>query len=140
MNSDALLTLASDLRIACQRVSRRVRYESSSELAPHLVSVLANLRKSPATPGELAETERVSAPSMTRTINCLVERGFVARGDHPSDGRSKVVTLTEPGLAVLDRTARARDDWMVHQLEGLTKGERELLRQATDVMNRVLDR
>lgn len=140
MTSDALLGLASDLRLACQRVSRRVRFESTSELAPHLVSVLANLRKGSATPGELAEIERVSAPSMTRTINCLVDRGLADRDDHPSDGRSKVVTLTEAGLETLERTARARDDWMVHQLEGLTKEERHLLRAATDVLNRVLDR
>lgn len=140
MTSDALLSLASELRIACQRVSRRVRFESSSELAPHLVSALANIRKGPVTPGDLAEIERVSAPSMTRTINCLVERGLVVREVHPSDGRSRVVTLTDQGAAVLDRTARARDDWMVHQLEGLTDAERALLREATDVLNRVLER
>lgn len=138
MNS--LLGLASDLRIACQRVSRRVRYESDGELAPHLVSALANLRKGPLTPGELADVERVSAPSMTRTINCLAERGLVAREDHPSDGRSKVVSLTAEGLAVLDRTRRARDDWMVHQIEGFTKEERALLREATKLLNRVLER
>jgi DNA-binding MarR family transcriptional regulator len=140
MRTDALLDLASDLRIACQRVSRRVRFESSSELAPHLVSALANLRRGPLTPGELAEIERISAPSMTRTINCLVERGLVSRGDHPSDGRSKVLTLTADGEAVLDRTARARDDWMFRQLQGLSKEDRDLLKAATGVLNRVLGR
>jgi DNA-binding MarR family transcriptional regulator len=139
MTTDALLSLAGELRIACQRVSRRVRYESSAELAPHLVSALAQLRKGPKTPGELADIERVSAPSMTKTINCLVERGLVARADHPSDGRSKMVTLAEAGRSMLDRTARARDDWMVHQLEGLTTKERELLTEATTLLNRVLD-
>lgn len=137
---NALLSLASDLRIACQRVSRRVRYESEGELAPHLVSALADLRKGPLTPGELAEIERVSAPSMTRTINCLAERGLIARDDHPSDGRSKVVSLTDEGAAALDRIRRVRDDWMVHQLEGLTKEERALLREATKLLNRVLER
>lgn len=137
---NALLSLASDLRIACQRVSRRVRYESGGELAPHLVSALADLRKGPLTPGELADIERVSAPSMTRTINCLVERGLVARDDHPNDGRSKVVSLTAEGAAALDRIRRVRDDWMVHQLEGLTKEERALLREATKLLNRVLER
>lgn len=136
----SLLELASDLRIACQRVSRRVRYESGGELAPHLVSALSNLRKHPMTPGELAETERVSAPSMTRTINCLAERGLVSRADNPSDGRSKVVSLTPEGLAALDRIRRARDDWMVHQIEGLTKEERALLGEASKLLNRVVGR
>lgn len=140
MTTDALPDLASDLRIACQRISRRVRFESSSELAPHLVSALANLRHGPLTPGELAEIEKISAPSMTKTINCLVERGLVSRYDHPSDGRSKVLTLTADGEAVLDRTARARDDWMFRQLQGLSGEEIALLKDATAVLNRVVGR
>ena len=69
--------LANDLRIACQRVSRRVRFESTDELAPHLVSALSHLRKGARTPGELAELERVAPPSMTRTVNCLIEKRLV---------------------------------------------------------------
>ncbi|MFZ0529335.1 MAG: MarR family transcriptional regulator [Propionicimonas sp.] len=137
---DSLIALAADLRIACQRVSRRVRYESSPEIAPHLVSALANLRHGPLTPGELAEAERISAPSMTRTVNCLVERGLVAREDHPSDGRCKVLSLTGDGHDLLDRVARARNDWMVHQLEVLSEEERLLLRDATELLNRVVMR
>jgi len=132
-----LIALAADLRIACQRVSRRVRFESG-DLAPHLVSAMANLRHGPVTPGELAEVERISAPSMTRTVNCLVDRGLVAREDHPSDGRCKVLTLTASGHDVLDEVARARNDWMVHQLEGLSVAERLLLREAADLLNRVV--
>ncbi len=133
-----MTSLANDLRIACQRVSRRVRFESSAELSPHHVSALSNLRRRPLTPGELAEAERVSAPSMTRTVNCLVDKGLVARVDHPDDGRCKVLNLTVEGGAALDRIAAARDDWMVRQLDGLTKDERALLREATDLLNRVL--
>lgn len=140
MNQDTLLDLASDLRVACQRISRRVRFESSSELAPHLVSALANLRHGPLKPGELAEVERISAPSMTRTINCLVDRGLVSSEDNPSDGRSKVLTLTADGAAVLERTARARDDWMFRQLQGLSAEEIAMLEGATAVLNRVVGR
>ena len=130
--------LANDLRIACQRVSRRVRFESTDELSPHLVSALAHLKKGPCTPGELADLERVSPPSMTRTLNCLVERGLVVSGDHPSDGRSKLVVLTDAGQATMDRIGQARDDWMLHQLEGLTKAEQDLLKEAAVLLNRVV--
>lgn len=132
--------LANDLRIACQRVSRRVRFESSAELPPHQVSAMSNLRRGSLTPGELAEVEKISAPSMTKTVNCLVEKGLVSRDDHPDDGRCKVLNLTPEGTAALDRIARARDDWMVKQLRDLSKEERVLLRQATDLLNRVLER
>jgi DNA-binding MarR family transcriptional regulator len=140
MSPTTTTALANDLRIACQRVSRRVRFESGGELPPHQVSALSNLRRGSLTPGELAEMERVSAPSMTKTVNCLVEKGLVTRVDHPDDGRCKVLTLTEAGLATLDRIARARDDWMDDLLDGLTADERQLLRDATDLLNRVLER
>ncbi|MCA0293749.1 MAG: MarR family transcriptional regulator [Actinobacteria bacterium] len=137
MNSAALPGLANDLRIACQRVSRRVRFESTDELTPHLVSAMSQLKKGPKTPGELAEVERVSPPSMTRTVNFLVEKGLVRRDDHPSDGRSKLLELTDEGRATLSRVARARDDWMLHQLETLTKDEQKLLKEATELLNRL---
>ncbi len=101
---------------------------------------MANLRHGPLTPGELAEVERISAPSMTRTVNCLVDKGLVAREDHPSDGRCKVLTLTASGHDLLDRVAQARNDWMVHQLEGLTDAERQLLREATDLLTQVVSK
>lgn len=138
MSPDSLTVLANDLRVACQRISRRVRFESSAELPPHQVSALSNLRRRWLTPGELAEVERVSAPSMTKTVNCLVEKGLVSRADHPDDGRCKVLTLTEDGIATLDRIAQARDDWMVKKLQGLNTDERVLLRKAAELLNRVL--
>lgn len=140
MPNESLLSLANDLRIACQRVSRRVRYDTPTGLAPHLAAVLAHLDGRACTPGELAEVEQVAPPSMTRTVNCLVERGLVARDDHPSDGRSKLLSLTTEGRAALARVRRARDDWMVHQLEGLTPAETALLAEATALIARVAAR
>lgn len=130
----ALANLANELRIACQQVSRRVRYEPSAEIAPHQVSVLSKLSGGPKTPGELAELEQISAPSLTRTANGLAEAGLIARTDHPTDGRCKVLTLTAEGRAVLDRVARARDDWMYDKLRGLTPEELDVLRQAADLL------
>ena len=49
------------------------------------------------TVGELAAHERVQPPSMTRTVNCLEEGGYVARRPHETDGRQVLVALTETG-------------------------------------------
>lgn len=130
--------LANDVRMACQQVSRRVRFESGSEVAPHHASVLFKLVDGPRTPGELAELERIAPPSMTKTVNCLEEKGLVSRQDHPTDGRSKLVVLTDAGRAATRAIVRARDDWMVRKLQGLTKEELELLKDATELLNRVV--
>ena len=136
---DPLLTLASDVRIACQHVSRRVRYDNCHEIPPHHFSVLAKLAMGIAdTAGELARIEEVSAPSMTRTVNGLVDTGLVARTPDPDDGRRHLLTLTPDGEAMIDRTRASRDDWMVRRLQSLSADELRLLRQATDILQKVI--
>lgn len=135
---DSLLTLASDVRLACQHVSRRVRYDNPHEVAPHQFSVLAKLRPGPRTPGELAQIEEISAPSMTRTLNGLVEAGLVARRPHPTDGRCQMVELTDEGHAVIERTRASRDDWMIQRLAALSDSELAVLRRATDILAKVI--
>ncbi|MGC3955150.1 MAG: MarR family transcriptional regulator [Propionicimonas sp.] len=130
----ALAKLANELRLACQLVSRRVRFEPSAEVAPHQVGVLFKLLDGPRTPGELAELEKVSAPSMTRTTNCLVELGLIERTDHPTDGRSKVLSITDEGRAVARRVQRARDSWMYEKLKDLSPEELEVLHRASALL------
>ena len=129
--------LTSDLRMACMRISRRVRFESTTDVAPHQFSVLARLEDRPHTPGELADIEQVSAPSMSRTVAGLVEAGFVARSDDPSDGRSVILSLTQEGKAAIRETRRRRDQWLATRLDHLDDTERALLVAATALLERV---
>ena len=133
----SLAHLASDLRLACMRISRRVRFESTQVVAPHQFSVMARLDKTALTPRELAEIERVSPPSMTRTVAALVKRGLVARQDDPLDGRQVFISLTSEGTSLLRETRRQRDAWMASRLKGITADEREVLVKATAILTRV---
>lgn len=129
--------LTSDLRMACMRISRRVRFESPATLAPHQFSVLARLEQRPRTPKELAAIEKVTAPSMSRTVAALVEAGMVARADDPADGRQVILSLTPEGRRTLRDIRRRRDQWFAARLEKLTDDERALLAQATALLERV---
>lgn len=129
--------LTSDLRMVCMRISRRVRFESSTDLAPHQFSALVRLEDGPRTPKEVAEIEQVSAPSMSRTVNGLVERGLVARADDPTDGRQVILSLTREGRRAIRETRRRRDQWLATRLERLTDDERALLADATALLERV---
>ena len=129
--------LTSDLRMACMRISRRVRFESTAPVAPHQFSVLARLEEAPRTPKELAAFEKVSAPSMTRTVAGLVEGGLVARADDPADGRSVILSLTPEGRRTIRDIRRRRDQWFAARLEKLTDDERVVLAQATALLERV---
>jgi len=132
-----LTALSNDLRLACMRISRRVRFESDREMAPHQFSVLCRLEGTARTNSELAEIERVSAPSMKRTTTSLVEAGFVARADDPTDGRQVILSLTPEGLRAVRRVRKHRDEWMLSRFEDLTDEERALLQQAAGILAKV---
>jgi DNA-binding MarR family transcriptional regulator len=132
-----LVSLSNDIRLACMRISRRVRFESDRELPPHHSSVLARLEDTPRTNSELADIEQVSAPSMKRTTSALVEAGYIARADDPTDGRQVILSLTAEGRKALRRIRRHRDEWMLERFEHLTDEERELLQRAAAVLAKV---
>lgn len=132
--------LSEDLRLACMRISRRVRFESTDDIAPHQFSVLARLEDGPLTPRALADIEKVSAPSMTRTVRCLVDDGLVERHDDPEDGRRVLVELTEQGREVLLATRRRRGRWMSERVRELTPEEQATLAEATEILRRIAAR
>src|SRR3954453_17574131 len=96
--------LASSLRVSVARLSRRLRSERDpdNELSVGQISVLGDLfRKGECTIGALAPLERVQPPSMTRTVNCLDEGGYVLRSKNDADGRQVVLTLSDKGRETL---------------------------------------
>lgn len=131
--------LAHDLRIACMRVARKVRFDADNTIAPHRFSVLVRLHDRPRTLGELAAIEQVSAPSISRTVGQLHEQGYVDRAPDPDNGRLVHLSLTDAGREVVDRERALRDAWMAARLEGLSAKDRELLRTAAVLIEQVLD-
>lgn len=135
--------LASGLRISVARLSRRLRSERDpeSELLPvGQLSVLGALsRHGECSVGELAALERVQPPSMTRTVTCLEEGGYVVRRPHETDRRQVVVALSAQGLETLGADRLRRDAWLAQRLRELTPDERRVLRQAAPLIERLAD-
>ena len=133
--------LASALRISVSRLSRRLRSERDPEnalLPVGQLSVLGALsRYGESSVGELATIEGVQPPSMTRTVNCLDELGYIVRRKHETDGRQVVVALSETGRATLAADRRRRDAWLAQRLRELTPEERIVLRQAAPLIERL---
>ncbi len=132
--------LAAELRVAVMRTARKVRQQRSSEaISTGQYAVLAWLDKlGPLIPRELADYEQVQPPSMSRTINALVEAGLVERAGHPDDRRQVLVALTEAGAREVKETRRRRDAWLAKQLAGLDAHERAVLAEATQILRRVI--
>lgn len=128
--------LAPQLRDAITRLNRRVRQARPvGDLTVTQLSALTSLRLAGAlTPRELADTERVQPPTMTKIVAKLEERGLVQRTPHPTDGRQVILAATEGGQAVLDQFERARNEWLASRLAALTEEERDTLRRAADIL------
>ena len=132
--------LASTLRVSIMRLSRRLRNErdAAEDLSPNHLAVLGTLwRQGPLTIGDLAAAERVQPPSMTRTVHGLFEKGLLARAPHPTDRRAVVVSLTPAADAVLAESRLRKEAWLNHQLRDLTPAERQILRDAAPILERI---
>lgn len=137
---DVVGPLSEQLRLACMRISRRIRFESTDEVAPHQFSVLCRLEEGALTPRALADIEKVSAPSMTRTVGHLVDAGLVERHDDPEDGRRVLVELTPWGRETLAEIRVRRGRWMYERVHELSPQERATLVEATEILERVAAR
>ena len=131
--------LASSLRVAAMRLSRRLRAEIADHgLTLTQVSTLATLdRHGALTPRDLAAHEQVQPPSMTRVLAGLEERRLIDRTPHATDGRQQLVTLTTTARELLREDRRRRDAWLARRLTELSQDDRDLLREAVSVIDRL---
>jgi DNA-binding MarR family transcriptional regulator len=96
-------------------------------------------RNGESTVGELARHERVQPPSMTRTVNCLEEGGYVTRRPHETDGRQVLVGLSRKGRETLLADRARRDAWLARRLSDLTPEERAVLRRAAPILQKLTE-
>lgn len=131
--------LASALRISVMRLARRLRAErAETGLTLTQLSTLAALeRLGPSTPSELAEAEKVQPPSMTRILASLEDKQLVVRTPHPTDRRQVVVAATDDARGLLRADRRRREAWLSRQLAELSQEDREALRTAAAVIDRL---
>ena len=134
--------LSSDLRVAVNRLARRLRAEKADDaLSDGQTAVLGLLSvHGPQTLGQLSEHEHVTPPSMNRTVGSLVDAGYVERDSDPGDGRRVIHRLTDAGTALVRETRRRRDQWLDIRLSALTAEELDALTSATAVLRRLSER
>jgi len=131
----------SDLRVALGRVVRRLRQgHVLGELRQSEASVLARLdRDGPATPGCLAELERVKPQAMGVTLAGLVERDLVEREPDPSDGRKVVMSVTAAGRKLMTDKRSRTNERVAAALTQFSPAERDRLLAAIPLLERLAE-
>lgn len=94
-------------------------------------------REGPLTITALANRQRVRSQSMGATVEALLKMGLVTVTPDPSDGRQKVVSVTDEARELINEGRSARTDWLAKQLESLSPVERRTLAQAHTLLDRL---
>lgn len=130
---------ASLVRLATVRLSRRMRAQKSDDrVTDSQMTVLMHLAKHGSmTLSELAGAERISAPSMNRTVDCLEADGHVVRTPDPVDRRKTNIAATATGQQIVAATLHKRNAWLTERMLELTDDERATLIAASEIMDRI---
>jgi DNA-binding MarR family transcriptional regulator len=90
-----------DLRtLVLDRYDQRGRVTAALGMSFVRVKALRQVAAGPAAMGALAERLGTDPPYVTVIVDDLVRRGLVTREPHPSDRRSRLVTITAAGVAL----------------------------------------
>jgi DNA-binding MarR family transcriptional regulator len=131
---------AARLRLAVNRMARRLRQEANTQLGPASIAALATIERSgPLTPSEVARVEGIQRPTATRILSRLTEAGLVSRTTDPSDGRSSIVQITADGRKTLNRLRKRKTAYLARTMRALPDDDVATLTRAAEILEQVLE-
>ena len=124
-----VVPLASELRLALHRLTRRLRQETPSDglTLTQLSALNVIWREGSLTAGDLAAKEQVRPPSITRVLVGLEELGLIERLQNPQNGRQVLVQITPLGAHRLSEYTRAKELCLEKQLAALSPEDQDVL-------------
>ena len=87
---------------------------------------------------DLARTEQVRPPTMSRIIDALVGEGLVKRETDKTDRRSIIITATEKGTRIMHEGRGRREKRLLELLQPLRREEIDLLDRASEILAKEL--
>ncbi len=138
---DRVAELSHDFRLANARLTRRLRQQrANDELTAGQFSALCTLfSDGPLMLSELSEHERVTPPSMSRTVNSLVAARLIQRENAADDGRKVMLSPSEAGSALVRETRERRDAWIAQRVMKLSPEQQQVLAEATLIMKELAE-
>jgi DNA-binding MarR family transcriptional regulator len=137
------LDLADQLHSAAIHLLRRLRIQDlASGIGPAKLSALSVLvfAGRPLSLAELADSEQVKNPTMSRLIAAMEEEGLVQIAPSKEDARSIQIRPTDRGKALLLAGKRRRVDSLAAALSVCGKVELDRLEEGLEVLRQVIRR
>jgi DNA-binding MarR family transcriptional regulator len=136
MSSDA----ADRIHSAAIHLLRRVReVDEWMEITPARASALSVLVFGGSrTLTELAQAEQVTGATMSRLVTAMEAEGLVRREPHENDARAVRLHATAKARRILEKGRARRTEFLDSLFAGLTPREREIVRQAAELVDRAV--
>ena len=131
--------LSSGLRTAVARLARALRHtQAGAALTPTQTSVLSlTVARGPIGLGDLAAAEGINPTLLSRIVRRLEDEGLVVRRSDEDDRRIGLLEVTREGRRLSDRIHTERADALNGAIRSLSLEEREVLREALPILERV---
>jgi DNA-binding MarR family transcriptional regulator len=100
--------------------------------------MLGMLHHAPRTLSELAASHQVTPSTMSRTIDVLVRKAWVAREIDPADRRQVILTLTDEGRAAMHAMSQHMHNAAAAMLARLDDDERARLYDGLTVLRKLV--
>jgi DNA-binding MarR family transcriptional regulator len=137
--SDALDLVATTLLGHSSRLTRLLMGRGPRTISRTEAGLLTTLSEGPRRITELAETEALAQPSVSKLVDRLEQEGLVERQRAAHDGRVVLVAMTAAGRAGLE-AARSQVRSLFHQtLRELDDDELASLVAAAGVLERLIE-
>jgi DNA-binding MarR family transcriptional regulator len=137
--ADAVQTVAEQLLPRASLITRLLLRRGTGGVSRAEAGILSALAAEPMRVTDLAVSQALAQPTVTQLVGRLEERGMVARGRHPGDGRVVLVTLTAEGQDALDALREEYRTVIREQLAGRSDAEVRSLAAATEVLQDLID-
>jgi DNA-binding MarR family transcriptional regulator len=137
--AEAIDVVAKTLTLRASRLLRLLPSFGTRELTRTESGLLATLLDGPRRITELATSEALAQPTVTKLVDRLERLGFVTRERSDSDGRVVMVTITADGRAEIAAVREQVRSLMRETVAGLTDDELALLIRASDTLEKMID-
>lgn len=132
--------VAARLRFAIARLNRQLRQQSVGELTLSQWSALVAVEThGPIRIGDVADREGVSAPTATRLVASLEERGLLERSADTADRRSSYVAITDSGRRQLELARQTTTASLARRLSRLTGEDVQRLVDVLPLLESLVD-
>ncbi len=132
------------LAVAVKRLRGRLRevtLAGATDLSLTELSIIRRLRQDgPATAATLAASEHVSQQAIAQNLSELKSTGLVQADLDPTDGRKRLISVTDEGNRLFDSVSALRDAWLADAIDAtVSESELPALDKAIELLERLAD-